>query len=253
MAVVGADGCKGGWFAVRLEDGAGWQGRAFEGAGSLWEAWHDAALILLDVPIGLPGDGVTGRQCDGEARRLLVRPRASSVFPVPCRAAVYAAGYPEACRANRRELGTALGRQAWAIVPRIRDVDRLMCSDAEARSRIREIHPEVCFWTLAGGRPMASNKKHRSGFEERLNVLRGHDPRTDHILSDALRIYPRSLVGRDDVLDALAAALTAQTPAGQMASIPEDPQWDARGLRMEMVLRRVDPGDGAPLRPPRRP
>ena len=56
MAVVGVDGCKGGWFAVRIEGGdeGDYTPCVFPTMAGLLAAWDDAALILIDVPIGLP-------------------------------------------------------------------------------------------------------------------------------------------------------------------------------------------------------
>jgi len=42
-------------------------------------------------------------------------------------------------------------------------VDELLRGDGDARSRVREVHPEVCFWGLAGGLPMNVHKKDRDG------------------------------------------------------------------------------------------
>ena len=73
--VVGIDGCPGGWVAVLLEEGRfadAWFAARFELA---VEAAGDAAVIAVDMPIGLPEEG--GRAADLEARRLLGRQRAS--------------------------------------------------------------------------------------------------------------------------------------------------------------------------------
>lgn len=42
--------------------------------------------------------------------------------------------------------------QACAIIPKIRDVDSFLQENPVARSRIREVHPEVCFYFMAGKR-----------------------------------------------------------------------------------------------------
>jgi hypothetical protein len=40
----------------------------------------------------------------------------------------------------------------------------------ELQQRIFEVHPEVCFWKLAG-RPLANSKRKAAGFEERWTLL----------------------------------------------------------------------------------
>ena len=74
MAIVGADGCRGGWFAVRREDDGRTCSDVFETIADLWGKWGDASLLLLDIPIGLT-DSTEPRRCDAEARRLLGRRR----------------------------------------------------------------------------------------------------------------------------------------------------------------------------------
>jgi len=104
-----------------------------------------------------------------------------------------------------------------------------------AREKIREIHPEVLFWALNGRRPMSQNKSRRAGFDERLQVLRRCFPRSDELVQEASSTFPRNMVARDDILDALAAAVTALVGNGHLSTIPEQPERDAFGLPMEMV------------------
>src|SRR5205814_8621714 len=80
--------------------------------------------IAIDIPIGLSDDGP--RACDLAARRLLGRPRGSSVFPAPCRGALVATTYRRACTVSRRSVGVALSLECFNIVPKIREVDALM-------------------------------------------------------------------------------------------------------------------------------
>ena len=113
-------------------------------------------------------------------------------------------------------------------------MDCLLSEDASARGRIREIHPELCFWGLAG-RPMQHSKKRSEGLSERTQLLRSIYPQTANIIAHALSTYRRKDVARDDILDALAAAVTGLMGEHNLASIPQEPEFDERGLRMEMV------------------
>jgi predicted RNase H-like nuclease len=84
--VGGVDGCPGGWI-VAAEDPAGARLQLIREATGLLEL--DLDLIAIDIPIGVPEvyeEG--GRRCDRQARRLLGRPRASSVFSAPPRPAL---------------------------------------------------------------------------------------------------------------------------------------------------------------------
>ena len=230
---VGVDGCRAGWFAIELESESNWQVNAFPDVSSLWDRHRGASVILIDIPIGLKTGGKDERRCDPEARKLL-GPRRSSVFPAPSREAIYARSYQEACDVNQRLTGKRLSVENWNIIPKIREVDCLLSDDASAREHIREIHPELCFWGLAG-RSMQYAKKRSEGLSERTQLLQSIYPQTADIIAHALSTYRRKDVARDDILDALAAAVTGLMGKQNLTSIPQEPEFDERGLRMEMV------------------
>jgi predicted RNase H-like nuclease len=221
MLVAGVDGCRAGWVAFKVEvpsfttsveviDLPAW----------LRERPPDLACVGIDIPIGL----LEGpRACDLAARKLLKRPRGSSVFPAPCRAAVRAATYEEASAVNRRNTGRGLSQQAWGIAPKIKQVDDVITSECQRWAF--EVHPEVCFWALNGCRPMNYNKKTRDGSLERLASLRGVFPRIDEHLANR---PPR--VGEDDLLDAAAAAWSALRLHNTEALPVCTPERDAKDL-----------------------
>ncbi|MBW2039536.1 MAG: DUF429 domain-containing protein [Deltaproteobacteria bacterium] len=232
--LVGADGCKAGWFTVLVMEDNDWEVDVFPDVSSLWNKYSSASVILLDVPIGLRDRGTEERICDIEARKILGPKRRSSVFPAPCRASISAKTYEEANNINKQMTGRGLSLQTWNIIPKICEVDILLSNDESARSRIREIHPEICFWALAG-HPMKHSKKKREGLLERTKVLQSLYPRTDDIIRYALSAYRRNEVAKDDILDALSAAVTAMRGVQRLVSIPKAPEFDSQGLRMEMV------------------
>lgn len=184
----------------------------------------EPSIIAVDIPIGLLEEPSTGgRECDKEARLLLGTPRRSSVFTPPTRAALASATYEEA-----QGFGAGMSRQAFGILPKIREVDQLMTSAVQ--ETVREIHPELCFYGLTGY-PMRHNKKSTDGNAERLRALQDSFPR----IRQALGVFPRSQVASDDILDAYAAAWTALRIVDNIAErIPPHPPIDAKGLRMEM-------------------
>ena len=197
-------------------------------------------MILIDIPIGLPYRAHKVRSCDIEARKLLVE-RRSSVFPSPCRRAVrsydYKKNYKKASKINEEEIDRGLSLPTCGIIPRIREVDQFLSDNVSARSRIREIHPEVCFWALNGKRPMEYNKKDKEGkgIQKRKGVLISVYPDSEAIFKYAERKYLRKEVARDDILDALVAAVTAYKGRQGLKSIPEVSEFDSHGLPMEMV------------------
>lgn len=238
MEVVGVDGCRAGWLAIRLARTGEWEAAVFPVFARLWEHHRRAQLILVDIPIGLRDKGPAARRCDQEARRIL-GPRRSSVFPVPCRAAIYQADYDAAIRENLRFTGKSIFRAVWQIAVRIREVDELLRKEEAARRCVRESHPEVCFWALNGGRPLAHNKRTEAGAAERRGLLTEVLPRLHPRFAAILDRSP-AFMGReatpDDFLDALALAATAWVGLTRgLSTLPPDPEVDTCGLPMEMV------------------
>ena len=241
---VGVDGCKGGWFCIGFDEHGKYGFGVFCEFEELLDAVPDAELVLVDIPIGLP-EGPGGRQADFVARSFLDHPhRKSSVFPTPTRQTVKQAkrsprDYKAASSVSKRSSGKGLSRQAFAIAPKIAEVDDVLTARIRnANPVVREIHPEICFWALNGGKAMSYGKKSREGEDERLQVLRQYDEEADELLEWVSSNFPKRRVARDDILDSLAAAVTARLacilPSG-LRTAPTNPPTDAKGLRMEMV------------------
>ncbi|HEY6943138.1 DUF429 domain-containing protein [Dokdonella sp.] len=226
MRCVGVDGSKAGWLAVsRSSDGFAFAVHAQPH--ELVAAHADAAVIAVDVPIGLPDRG--RRASDAAARAFLGRPRASSVFSAPVRGVLGATTYAEALQLHRHfDDGRGLSAQAFGILPKIRAWDDLLRHDGAARARVFEIHPEVSFAALDGGRGLAAGKKTADGREQRLALLgRAFD---EARVRAVLAAVPRRLAAPDDVLDAFAALWSAERIAvGVACSLPARPAPDANG------------------------
>jgi predicted RNase H-like nuclease len=230
MVVYGVDGCKAGWFYVRLDGDAVTHG-VVHALSEIVTIAPEHSRVFVDIPIGLQ-DSAGTRQCDVMARRLLRSPRASSVFSAPIRAVVGESDYLTANATSKRLSGKGLSKQAFAITPKIKEVDDLMRTNSKARSIVREVHPEICFYGFAGGHPMKHKKSRHEGFKERLKVLSGLRPDADIVVAQALTAYLRKDVAKDDILDALVAALTGLS---ETRTVPESPELDSSALPMEMV------------------
>ena len=258
---VGVDGCPGGWFSVGLDSGGNLAScGVYDTFERLLNCNADASLILVDIPIGLldcPG----GRECDAAAVDKLKPLRHSSVFRTPTRQTVrevmrHQIPTTEADRkrafaaASKVECETAqkgLTWQSFYIARKIGEVDILLTAKTEVpRPPIREVHPEVCFWAL-NYRSDGSNNKHfamrdrkkrAEGKKERLAVLKCHLTQAPSIYEALAKGFPSSQVAKDDILDALVAAVTGwlgMPDGSRLATLPEDPPKDCRGLPMEMV------------------
>ena len=113
---AGVDGCRAGWFAI-VNDAAGEAELGiFASISELWGACSDAGAILIDIPIGLISKAGGGRSCDAAARGVLKPLRHSSVFTPPCREALSADSYAEACRINLRVCGRKISKQTTSFI-----------------------------------------------------------------------------------------------------------------------------------------
>jgi predicted RNase H-like nuclease len=229
--VVGVDGCSGGWIAAsKRAPGTDVCCRRIKILEDLFADTVTPRVIAVDVPIGLLERGA--RACDVAARRLL-GPRRSSVFTAPIRPMLAATSRTEASQARRRVDGKGVTIQAWAIVPKILEVDGLLRVNPSRREIIREVHPELCFFYLNRERPMSEAKKKTAGRTERVSLLRAWcGEAIDRALAERAKLGCEA----DDIVDAFVALWTAERISrGDAVSIPAIPPLDAHGLRMEMV------------------
>lgn len=232
MQVVGVDGCPDGWVAAAVDLGSGrLEFSVHPTFANLTEAFHDAEAIGVDIPIGLMFAGQ--RAADVAARRFMPG-KASSVFSAPHPAIRHERVYRNAVEVSRALIGRALSQQAFAILPKIAEVNDYLTP--EVQGRIFEVHPEVSFTALNGGTPIKSRKSTQAGFDERYLLLvasSGFTPIPDRKL--ASKIAPGKRVNADDTLDAIVAAWTAKRVAeGIAVSLPAEPEVGFRGLKAQI-------------------
>ena len=211
---AGVDGCRSGWL-VASRTGV-----------SVYAAFaavvDEFDLVGVDMPIGMPPPHP--RLADIEARRY-ISPRGSTIFPTPARACLQADSYAQACAISRTAVGQKISKQAWNILPKIREVDRAV--GVESEPFVVEVHPECSFAALSDGRPLSS--KHTAfGRQQRL-----------HLLEPIFGSLPKAPDGArtDDVLDAFAVLWSTERFANNThRTFPAtQTQRDQRGLRMRIV------------------
>jgi predicted RNase H-like nuclease len=234
---IGIDGCKKGWIYAAVGSKNVYRIGFEADIRNLWDKAKRASLTLIDIPIGLSFEGP--RSCDLEARKFLKPKSGSCVFPPPCREACLAKSYEKACSVNKKTLGTKISKQAWGIAPKIREVDEFLRSTPEATGKVRESHPEVCFAALAG-QPVVSSKKEAAGMSERLEILKRYLGDIDSKILYAFIANRKNGAALDDILDALAVAVTARYASGNPLTLPQSPKKDLEGLPMEIVYFKCD-------------
>jgi len=227
--VVGVDGCRGGWVAVRLTDAERTPGLEVHRTwAALMEAHRDAAVIAVDMPIGLVDDG--RRPCDVLARERLGWPRSASVFAPPRRPMLGLSRYDLANawgKAQGPSSGGGLSRQAWGLMAKIRELDAAL--EPADQARVIEAHPELLFQALNGGSALAP-KRSAGGMAARRRLLTAARIDVRGFASGSGRSY-----ADHDALDAAAVALVARRRRNRQAvRLAGAPERDGRGLKMEI-------------------
>ena len=233
LIAAGIDGCRAGWVCAGW-DGEGWSLDCLPTLESILPMLAPQATVCIDIPIGLSSDGF--RACDRAARQLLGK-RSSSVFPVPPRLALAPKSYEEINLASKALCGKGVSKQAFHLLPKIREAEALLRSSYGDCLDWLETHPELCFSSFNGAVPMESNKKTDAGFCERKIILARHIPaRTiERLLRNLMASVPRAQCARDDMVDALVCGVVARLDAVGRDCLPSGgPEFDEVGLPMRI-------------------
>ncbi len=209
MKVAGADVWKGQWVVVVLEDGrfaASFVAPTIEAVLGLVP---DAAVVGVDMPIGLPEPGQ--RRPADEQARVFVGPRWPSVFMTPSADLLGATSAKEANKLARAGGREGISAQAYGLGGLILQVQPVAARDA----RVHEVHPEVSFASANSDRHLAWPKTAWNGITLRRQILETHGI----VIPDDLG--PAGKAGVADVLDAAIAAWSAdRIAAGRAERLP---------------------------------
>lgn len=233
--IVGIDGCKFGWIAVKIDQKGIYEISKHAHFSSVIESYPLAEKYLVDMVIGLSDDKMV-RETESLARQFLKPFRTSSVFSPPCRAAVYQSSYDLAKEVNKKTLGKSFSIQAWNIVPKIKEVDEFLFENKTLQGKIFEAHPEVCFAGLNEGLPMKFKKKEKDGIRERIDLLENIFPIAKEIFEEGKSKFLKKDVLPDDVLDALGLAISGLFGIKYGFSfVDPNSKFDQRNLEMNMI------------------
>lgn len=226
--LAGVEPCPGGWLVVtgRLQ-GTNLAPQAPEVFPTLIEVldYKPAfSVIALHAPVGLPEES-GGRGADRVARALLGTRRGPAAVPAPPRAVLEAATFAEA-KAIDPKLSTVMWRMARRMAESARELAPYW------QRTVFEVNPELAFYGLNGNEPLRFPKRYNVGAKERRALLEARFPGIDVTLDARV-----PGVRHDKVIDAAADLWTARRIAARAVTrLPEDPEWDEEGLRMEIVF-----------------
>ena len=182
-------------------------------------------IISLHAPVGLPSRPTPGgRRCDHEARALLGWARGGAVMSAPPRSVLRSRTY----EAARRKHPT-ISPVEFGLVPRIAEVDSVM--QPYLQRTVHETHPELTFHQLNGAIALRHSKRTADGRAERRRLLEAKLPAAAAMIDQRL---PGTTI--EHRIDVVAMLWTARRIAARgVIRLPAQPDWDERGLRMEIV------------------
>lgn len=232
---VGIDGCEGRWIVVAISNSK-YSIEILRSIEEVCQRYSRADSILIDMPIGLPETAAEAELRPDSGLRKVLKGKASSVFNVPCRQAVYETDKTKMRETNIKVLGKSLSEQSIAIIPKIREIDTYLQKNEQWKNKLRESHPEVCFAILNHGIPILENKKEPEGIEKRIALLEEYYPDT-RIVVRKYRALGYSSRNLNDLLDALCLAIVGKLGMdNDLSSIPKHPVVDQKGLIMQVVI-----------------
>ncbi|WP_215142317.1 DUF429 domain-containing protein [Exiguobacterium qingdaonense] len=190
MVGVGIDGARGGWVRITYDSIS----LCLTISETLEELLIEDAMHFVDMPKELGTVDEPSRECDAWMRSRL-KERKSSIFTPPIQEVMYEATYEEANEKSRELIGKGISKQAWNLVPRIREFQQITADN------VYESHPEVCFSVMMG-QEATHRKKTIEGQDERIELLRKYS------LSSPWK-WKMSNVQVDDIIDACILAVAA--------------------------------------------
>ncbi len=219
--VLGVDACSKGWVGIGhdVSHCAAYFGATIADVVAAGETDGAFDVVAIDIPIGLPDS--TSRRADELARREL-GPRRSSLFMTPVRRAVLAEDHAAASQINRELTGSGVSMQSFMLKPKLLEVEAWVLA---TQRPVIEVHPELSFARMADA-PLTTRKATWAGASQRHALLAAWGLTIDGELGGAGR-----LAAVDDVLDAGAAAWTAQRYLrGTARSLPNTPERFSDGI-----------------------
>ena len=238
---VGIDGCRNGWIAAILDNG-NLRIERYETVLDIMREFPTADAYLIDMAIGLPECIEESEKRPDKAAREELGKHGSTVFPIPCRQAIMVDSKDPQAVIKLRELnlavlGKSLSAQSINIIPKIRELDEFLDDHREYKNVLCESHPELCF-TRLNDKALMMKKKTAEGLEERRSILEKY---IEKGMMDGIQVRAKELrCMPDDIMDSVCLAVSAALKAhGMCETIPEEPETDARGLVMQMIVPRV--------------
>ena len=220
--IAGVVPCRSGWLAataklagvtISIEEPA-----YFDTFVEVLDSKPPFSVIGVHAPIGYLDEGIPGgRTCDREARAILGARRGAAIRSAPSRAVL------------RGSISGGLDAASLTLLSHYREIADEV--PAYRQRTVYEVEPELTFYELNNRSPLRYSKRTELGRIERSTLLQTKIEGIDRILHAQV-----SGVKVKHLIDAAACMWSARRIFGKVGfRIPEDPEWDSEGVRMEIV------------------
>src|SRR4051794_18487582 len=225
--IAGVEPCPGGWLAV----GARLQGiSAFPTEPVVYPTFVELLderpswdVVAIHCHLSFPEEDTQGgRTCDREARKLLGWPRSGAIGSPPSRHYLRTGDLDARAHKGLNPINARMMRRYAEVAEEMQPY---------RQRQVFEVHPELSFFQLNDDQPMKYAKETPEGIKERRDLVVARIPGADTVLEASL-----PGVELRHLLDATADMVTARRIAARAVErIPEDPEWDEQGIRMEIL------------------
>ena len=225
--IAGVEPCPGGWLAV----GARLQGiTAFPTEPVVYATFTELLddrpswdVVAIHCHLSFPEEDTPGgRTCDQEARKLLGWPRSGAIGSPPSRHYLRTGDLDARAQKGLNPINARMMRRYAEVAEEMQPY---------RQRQVFEVHPELSFYQLNDDKPMLHSKYTEEGVAERQALVEARIPGVDAVFAADL-----PGVEKRHLLDATADMVTARRIAARSVErVPEDPEWDEQGVRMEIL------------------
>jgi predicted RNase H-like nuclease len=226
--IAGVEPCPGGWLVMsgRLQGITAHpqEPEVFPTFAEILDYRPSFEVIAIHCHLSFPEDDTPGgRTCDRLARQLLGWPRSGAIGSPPSRQYLRTGDLDARARKGLNPINARLMRRFAEVAEEMQPY---------RQRQVFEVHPELSFFQLNDDKPMQHSKYSDVGVAERRRLVESKIPGAADVLDARV---PGGITARH-LLDAMADMVTARRIAARaVIRIPEDPEWDEQGVRMELL------------------
>ncbi len=181
-------------------------------------------VIAIHCHLSFPEEDTKGgRTCDKLARQLLGWPRSGAIGSPPSRTYLRTHDLDLRARKGLNPINARMMRRFAEVAEEMQPY---------RQRQVFEVHPELSFFQLNDDKPMQHSKNTEDGVAERRALVEAKIPGAAEVLDAEV---PGGVTARH-LLDAMVDMVTAPRIAARAVTrLPEDPEWDEQGVRMELL------------------